>query len=143
MKELFTEIEINASSDKVWEVLTDFESYPEWNPFVRELKGDVQVGKRIETVLQPPNQKGMTFRPRVIKLVPRREFRWHGILGFRGLFDGEHIFELHPSEPRKVRFVQREVYKGILAPMILKNIAVNTQAGFEQMNRALKERCEE
>ncbi|MBN1482516.1 SRPBCC domain-containing protein [candidate division KSB1 bacterium] len=142
MKELFTEIIINASSDKVWDVLTDFDSYPEWNPFVRELRGDVQVGKRIEAVLQAPNQKEMKFRPRVIKLVPRREFRWYGMLGIRGLFEGEHIFEVHPAEPRKVRFVQREIFSGILARAILKNIEENTRAGFEQMNAALKERCE-
>lgn len=142
MRELFTEIEINASSDKVWDILTDFASYPEWNPFVRELDGSAQVGKRIRTVLQTPNKKGLTFRPRIIKIVPRREFRWHGMLGFRGLFDGEHIFELHPSEAHKVRFIQREIFTGILAPLILKSIESNTRAGFEQMNRALKERCE-
>lgn len=142
MKELFTEITINASADTVWKIFSDFASYPEWNPFVRAIKGDVRVGKRIEAVLQPPNQKEMTFKPRVIKLVPRREFRWHGILGIRGLFDGEHIFEVHPSAPSTVRFVQREIFRGLLVPMILKSIEKNTRAGFEQMNNALKERCE-
>ena len=142
MRELFTEIEINASSDRVWEVLTDFESYPLWNPFVKELEGSVQIGNRIKTRLQPPNQKAMTFKPRVIKLVPRREFRWLGSLGVPGLFDGEHIFELHPFGPHKVRFVQRELFKGILVPMIMKNIHDDTRAGFEQMNKALKKRCE-
>lgn len=142
MKELFTEIIINASADKVWKILTDFRSYPDWNPFVRQLKGEVRVGKRIEAVLQPPNQKEMVFKPRVIKLVPRREFRWHGMLGIRGLFDGEHIFEVHPAAPQKVRFVQREIFRGVLVPVILRSIEQNTRAGFEQMNQALKERCE-
>src|SRR5208337_3854746 len=35
MKEIHTEIEINAPAEKVWKVLTDFAAYPEWNPFVR------------------------------------------------------------------------------------------------------------
>ena len=142
MKELFTEIDINASSDKVWNVLTDFHSYPDWNPFVRELKGDVQVGKRIEIVLQPPNRKESSFKPRVIKLVPRREFRWYGSLVFSGLFGGEHIFEVHPYEPHRVRFVHREVFKGVLVSVILRNIGAYTRAGFESMNEALKKRCE-
>ena len=140
--ELFTEIDINATSDKVWEVLTDFDAYPDWNPFVRSLDGEFKVGERIKAVLQPPNQKGMTFKPRVIKFVPRRELRWFGSMGFPGLFDGEHIFELRSPSPSKVHFVQREVFKGILAPFILKNISQNTKAGFELMNQALKERCE-
>lgn len=28
---------INASIEKAWEVLLDFPSYPEWNPFVRHV----------------------------------------------------------------------------------------------------------
>lgn len=140
--ELFTEIEISATSDKVWHVLTDFAAYPDWNPFVRRLDGDFIVGERVRAVLQPPNQKGMTFRPRVIKIVPRRELRWFGSLGFPGLFDGEHIFELRSPSPHTVHFIQREIFKGLLASVILKSLSENTRAGFELMNKALKERCE-
>ena len=35
VKELHSEIEINAPVERVWEVLTDFASYPRWNPFIR------------------------------------------------------------------------------------------------------------
>jgi len=120
----------------------DFESYPEWNPFVQKLTGDFKVGERIKAHLQPPNQKGIVVRPRVIKFVPRRELRWFGSLGVPGLFDGEHIFELHSPSLHRVHFVQREIFKGLLAPIILKSISENTRAGFELMNKALKERCE-
>jgi uncharacterized protein YndB with AHSA1/START domain len=34
MKELRTEIEIQATPDKVWQVLTSLDKYPEWNPLV-------------------------------------------------------------------------------------------------------------
>ncbi len=142
MKQVFTEIEINATSEKVWQVLTDFESYPEWNPFVRKLAGNVQVGERIKVFLQPPNQKGVTFKARIIKFVPLREFRWYGVLFIPGLLDEEHVFEIHSPEPHRVHFIQREVFKGILAPVILRSIAKNMRAGFELMNQALKERCE-
>ncbi|VVB87011.1 Polyketide cyclase / dehydrase and lipid transport [uncultured archaeon] len=47
MKELRTEIEIQASADRVWQILTDFASFPEWNPFIRRAKGETVKGARI------------------------------------------------------------------------------------------------
>ena len=44
MKELRTEIEIQASDKRVWQLLTDFASFPQWNPFIRQAKGEVKVG---------------------------------------------------------------------------------------------------
>ena len=44
MKHLATEISINAPADVVWEVLTDLDSYSEWNPHVVEAAGEVRVG---------------------------------------------------------------------------------------------------
>lgn len=142
MREITSEIDINASPDRVWDVLTNFKAYPEWNPFVRSITGKVEIGKRFKAFLQPPNQKGKTFRPRVIKFVPRREFRWFGSLLIPGLFDGEHIFQLKSNAPKKVIFIQREIFKGILVPIILNHMEEKTRDGFNQMNAALKKRCE-
>ncbi|MFM2360786.1 MAG: hypothetical protein RLY16_2779, partial [Bacteroidota bacterium] len=40
-KEIKTTIEIHASPARVWEVLTNFDEYPNWNPFIKSLKGEV------------------------------------------------------------------------------------------------------
>ena len=92
MKELNTEIEINASANKVWDVLTDFKSFPGWNPFIQKIEGKIEVGAKLEVFIQPPDSKGMTFKPTLLKVEPNREIRWLGHLFFPGLFDGEHIF---------------------------------------------------
>ena len=34
-KEIKTEILIKASPQIVWSILTDFENYPHWNPFIK------------------------------------------------------------------------------------------------------------
>jgi len=44
MKEIKTEIIINTKPEKVWEVLTDFENYPTWNPFIQNIFGEQKVG---------------------------------------------------------------------------------------------------
>lgn len=45
MTELNTEIEIRASAERVWNALMDFDAYPKWNPFVREISGRADAEK--------------------------------------------------------------------------------------------------
>lgn len=143
MKELRTQIEINASSDRVWEILTDFPAMGEWNPFIPSLEGKAEVGEQLTVRLTPPGNGGMTFKPTVLRADAGKELRWLGRLLIRGLFDGEHYFLIEPLDGGKVRFVHGELMSGILVPLIsLFGILKNTQAGFEEMNRALKERAE-
>jgi uncharacterized protein YndB with AHSA1/START domain len=33
-RQLESEVEVQASPERVWEVLTDFAAYPDWNPFI-------------------------------------------------------------------------------------------------------------
>jgi hypothetical protein len=142
MKEVFTEIEIHATPERVWKVLTDFNAYSEWNPFVCRITGDIQVGLRFEAVLKPPDRKAVKLKPRVLKFVPRREFRWQGNLGITGLFDGEQIYEMHSPAPHIVHFINRKIYKGMLRSIVLNTTLEQTRRGFEEMNQALKKRCE-
>ena len=142
MKEIHTEIEINAAAEKVWRVLTEFAAYPDWNPFVRRVEGEVSVGSRLHVYIQPSASKGMSFRPTVLVADPNREFRWLGHLWLPGLFDGEHSFLIEPLGEGRVRFVQRERFGGLLVPLFSKMLDGDTRRGFEEMNRALKLRAE-
>jgi hypothetical protein len=142
MKELHSEIEIAASAERVWRVLTDFASYPQWNPFIRSISGQPAPGERLEVRIEPPGGRGMTFKPKVLRAEDNRELRWLGQLLVPGLFDGEHSFTIQPLEENRVRFVQREAFKGLLVPLFARSLETNTQRGFEEMNRALKERAE-
>lgn len=142
MRELRTEIEISAPAERVWELLADFASYPEWNPFIRRVNGELEVGSKLEVRLEPAGGRGMTIRPTVIKAEPDREFRWRGQLGVSGLFDGEHSFSIESLDGGRVRFRHEERFTGVLVPLILAIVGESTREGFEDMNRALKERAE-
>ena len=143
MKELRSEIEIQASAERVWQLLTDFPSFPQWNPFIRKASGNIRVGERLEVNIQPSGASGMTFRPTVLKAEPNRELRWLGHLLISGLFDGEHIFTIEPLGESRVRFTQREVFTGLLVPLFARGLDTDTRRGFEEMNQALKTRAEQ
>ena len=142
MKELHSEIEIDAPAERVWYLLTDFASYPQWNPFIRRISGEPTKGERLEARIEPPGGRGMTFKPKVLNAEPNRELRWLGHLLVAGLFDGEHSFTIQPLEENRIRFIQREAFKGLLVPLFARSLETNTQRGFEEMNHALKVRAE-
>jgi uncharacterized protein YndB with AHSA1/START domain len=53
MKELHSEIEIDASAELVWGVLTDFASYPEWNSSSARSAGSPRSGSFWRFALSP------------------------------------------------------------------------------------------
>ena len=142
-RELHTEIEIAASAEAVWGVLTDFASLPEWNPFIKRIEGRPEEETRLRVLVQLPGRRAMTFEPRVIVAEPARELRWLGRLVLPGVMDGEHIFTIEPLSENRVRFVQHEKFTGILVPVILPSIAASTAQGFRAMNEALRVRVEQ
>lgn len=142
MKEIVTEIGIESSAERVWQLLIDFAAYPQWNPFIRRVTGEAEAGERLEAYIQPSGAKGMTFRPTVLAAEPNRELRWLGHFLIPGLFDGEHVFTIEPLGAGRVRFVQREIVKGLLVSLFMRLLEKNTRRGFEEMNRALKARAE-
>jgi hypothetical protein len=141
-KHIRTEVVIKATPAKVWKVLTDFKRYPEWNPFITSLNGVATKGEKLVARMEPPNGPAMTFKPTVLAANTNKELRWLGHLLFPGLFDGEHIFELYENTDGTTTFVQREKFTGILVPLFSKMLDTKTLAGFEMMNKHLKQRVE-
>lgn len=137
-----TSIRIQAPPQRVWQVLTDFSGYESWNPFIRSLKGEVAVGKKIEVHIVPPGQKGMTFRPHVKVFEREKHFEWLGRLLFPGLFDGRHGFELIAGSDGTTTLIQSETFRGILVPFLKKMLNGPTIEGFNRMNEAVKQRSE-
>lgn len=142
-KEIKSEILIHASPEKVWAVLTDFSNYPNWNPFIKSIKGEMKVGNKITARIEPPESNGMTFKPTVLAFETYKELRWMGHLLFSGLFDGEHTFQLIDNGNGTTTFKQSEHFKGILVPFFNKSLDNNTTNGFRQMNQKLKEMAEQ
>jgi hypothetical protein len=143
-RQLRAEIEIKAAPERVWDVLTDFDAYPQWNPFMVEAEGRAVTGQRLRVRMRPPGRRRpMTFRPRVLEAEPGRELRWLGRVLLPGVFDGLHRFTIEPAGPDRTRLVQQETFGGLLAPLLLRVLAKPTLAGFHQMNQALKDRAEQ
>ncbi|MGK4567885.1 SRPBCC family protein [Flavobacterium sp. 3HN19-14] len=140
--ELKTEITIDATPEKIWSILSDFDEYPNWNPFITSITGDVKVGNKIAVRIEPPGANANNFKPTVTALEPNKKLSWLGVFMFRGVFDGEHQFELIDNKNGTTTLIQQENFIGLLVPLFKKMLDNNTRKGFEAMNKKLKELAE-
>lgn len=141
MKEIYTEIEINASASVVWNIITNFDDFSRWNPFIRKISGKLQEGAQIEAFINPPNSNGMKIKPKLLIYNPERELSWLGNLWIPRLFDGEHSLIVKEISKNKVLFIQKERFNGLFVPFF-PGLLKDTESGFEMMNRALKNEAE-
>src|SRR4051794_8090547 len=134
-----SEVTINAPAAKVWEVLTDVDAYPEWNPFFVKAKGKVAIGNALDLTMQPVGKSAQSFSPKVLQVEHQRKLVWRGRVGVPGLFDGTHSFVIEPIGDGAVKFIQHEDFSGILVPFAGFD---PYRKGWEKMNAAIKLRSE-
>jgi hypothetical protein len=84
----------------------------------------------------------MRFRPTVLIVKPKREFRWKGKFVIPGVFDGEHFFKLEQKSDGQLVFHHGEVFSGLLVPFLRRSLDRGTKQGFVAMNEALKREAE-
>lgn len=140
--ELESRIVIHSSPEDIWAVLTDFDTYPEWNPFIKKIQGVLREGSRLTISMEPPGSVGMNIKPVLLMVNPCNELRWLGHFLFPGLLDGEHVFQILDKGDGTCLFIQREYFSGFLLPLIEKMMMKSTGEGFIQMNEALRDRVE-
>ena len=142
MREIITEIEIEAAPENIWQILMDFAAYPKWNPFIKSIEGKPDVETGLKVFIQPPGSGGMNFSPTVTAFEPAKKFQWKGRLLLPGVFDGTHSFVIEPVSENKVRFIHSEQFSGLLVPFLWRKLDTETRRGFNEMNAALKKEAE-
>jgi hypothetical protein len=136
-----TAVEVDAPPSRVWDVLVDLPSYPEWNPFIVEAAGKVAVGETLTLHMALPGRDPMKVEPRLLAVEPARELRWKGRLWIPGLFEGEHAFVLTPLEGGRTRVDHSERFGGLLLPLAKSMIYDATVESFRALDAALAKRA--
>jgi len=158
-----TSILIDAPIDKVWSVLTDFPSYREWNPFVREQK---IVTKSKEPVADQTPTEGAYLRMTRVHIPPTFEdssvwfpssafviishvdnenhrLAWMGSMAPRFILHTDRWQELSVVEGGQTKYETIEVFSGILAWVMKFLLGKGLNEGFKAMAEGLKKRSED
>ena len=138
---IHSEIEIAATPEQVWAVLTDTAAYKNWAAFMVSVAGEIADGNTIslEFQLNPKKAKRVAI-DHVIQVTEGREFYWaeEGPGGIRE----NHHFAVHPVEAGKTRFVQSDEIMGGLTLLMGWKLSQIYCAGYQAFNEALKREVE-
>lgn len=139
-RQIVTQIEIPAPPGRVWEVLADSSRYPQWNPFIVALRGELAAGQDIKFHFRIPPAPRLPGRATVLKATPGEELRWAGRLIGAWLFRAEHYHLLTPTGEQRTRFEHGEIFSGLLAQLSWPLLRVFALPVYHRFNQALLER---
>ena len=139
MTEISATIEIAATPDRVWAVLADLASHPQWHPVFLKATGQLTAGNQITiTTTQPTTGRSMTVKVKVAIAEPPTELRWTSSV--LGLSNSKRSFILSPAGGG-TQLRQTGTYQGLFTRFPPKTIN-RIQVSFEAINEAIKERAE-
>jgi hypothetical protein len=128
---------IEAPAQRAWNLLTDAESYREWNPSIVSLQGPITEGGTISLV-STVNPK-RTFRLEVTEMTAPTRMVWSDGMPL-GLFKGVRTYQLI-EQGGSTEFSMTEEFSGLLSGLITKAIPDMTES-FNQFADGLKTAAE-
>ncbi len=148
MKRIQSEITIDASPESVYSIITDFDSYPEWNEFTPRItctSTEFRVGTEFDldcrmdpsTLLHNEHEAILEIRPHEHSFCMGTS-RTRGRPGIRS-----YRWQIcSPGEGGVTQFMNYEQFEGILAPIVYLLYAKKLKTAFDAFCVSLKKRAE-
>ncbi|MGW0172386.1 SRPBCC domain-containing protein [Rhodococcus sp. NPDC003322] len=138
------EVEIEAPASVVWRVLTDFDSYPLWNPFCVAVRSKLEIGAPVEmTLTDYTGGDGIfPYTEYVCAVVPERLLSWELLptADCRDAARRDQVIER--IDENRCRYYSTDAFLGEVAHQIMADSGEWVKRAFDDTAVALKERCE-
>jgi len=143
--EMRTSVDIDATPELVWEVLTDVPAFPEWTPLITKAGGTFAPGGGLTFTFPGFNPLLRTTVPgKVLEVTPLRRLRYvlrFGRFGIPGLLDSEHMLTIEHRDGG-VRLWMELRFRGLLLPLMTRSLNRERAPAFGPMPATLKARIE-
>ncbi len=139
-----TEVALQASPDKIWNTLTDFAAYPEWNRFLKAVRGQAAPDAALEMDLQYYGKSVEKKSGIVTGYIPPKYFSWIWNHKFGAWFlSCEHVFRIKQREDGKVLFYQEVYYTGLGLRFRRRDVEHMVKLSIDKLNDDLIHRLSE
>ena len=140
--EVAASAEIEAPRELVWKVLSDFSTYPQWNPFTPNIGGELAVGRPVVLDVRFAGKKPKKQTEWVNQVVPGERICWGIRYGSRKLLAANRLQELTELGPERTRYFTVDRFSGLLVPVVFALYGRLIQVGFDGVATGLKRHCE-
>jgi len=143
MLEIKTEIDISASPEKVWNIITDINSWQKWSPIINASQGEAAVGSKLNITMMSKEEgkDGPNYSPVITALTEPNYFHWRAHMLAEFLFTNEKIFKLEETSSG-IRLTHTETFTGLLTPLFRGQMEKGVPPMLNMMNKALKDLAE-
>ncbi|WP_426042013.1 SRPBCC family protein [Brevundimonas sp. TWP2-3-4b1] len=142
IRSIATQISIRCPVERAWTVLTTFEDYPIWNPYIVRIEGEACAGGRILTYAHVEGAADPVVQTIDLVSITPFTMRWQGGLNDRSLLFGDHWFELVAESEHTILFRHYEHFTGSRTDEILEAYGSRIEQSFGRFNDSFKLRCE-
>lgn len=131
-------IEIKAPLDTVWQALTDFERYPEWNVFTPTIETTFEIGSPVHMRVVMPSRFD-DHRTEWINLIEQQKtICWGMHLGHPVFLCANRWQELRALGPNRTEYSTTDKLSGLLAPLVMARYGQPMKVGFQSVADNLK-----
>jgi hypothetical protein len=134
-------IGVQTPAPVIWEMVSNVNGWPAWNPLYPKARGEVGFGAELELEVALPGEAPRTIKPKVTDWTPGEQIIWQlSMMG--GLIRTTRYIELETLDNGNCIFSNGEIFEGPLMRLIGKRTQKAIKAGFRAFGETVRDRAE-
>lgn len=134
-------IGIQAPAELIWELISDFSTWEQWNPVHPRAEGQLKIGMSLSVHQALPGEPVRVIQPVVQDWVPYEQLHWRSTrLG--GFVTAIRYIEIESMGPGSSTFSNGELFMGLLVRWVSREDRRKLKAAYTQMGEALRDHAE-
>lgn len=139
-------VEIDAPASFVWDILLDFESYKEWNPFTVNVETTLELNTPVKLHIPLPGQtdtsKTMIYTEYLVACETEQLLSWEKRPTDEDKNAARRDQYLEKIDDTRCRYYTTDIFLGIHQDSIMKKSGAWVQQAFDSVAHGLKKRAE-
>jgi hypothetical protein len=141
-----TEIEINASPDKVWTVLANINDWKNWSPIIKDSSGEAKMdSKLVITMISEEGKEGKPgprYEPVITVFEKYKNLTWSAKMMAGFVMTNGKVLILEKTS-LGTKLIHKETFSGLMVPMMWGKVQENVPEMLDLMNSTLKKIVED